>query len=42
MMGKGIPLTMLKDSEGLFRVIVKSSINTEKRLMVYIRSALEV
>lgn len=38
---KRIPLKMFKDSEGLFRVIMKSSLTTEKRLMVYIRSALE-
>lgn len=32
---------MLTDSENLFKVIYKSSVTTEKRLMVYVRAARE-
>lgn len=40
-LGCRIPLTMLTDSESLFRVIIKSSITTEKKLMVDVRAARE-
>ena len=39
--GKEIRLTMLADSLSLFRVIVNSSVTTEKRLMIDIRAARE-
>lgn len=42
MVGFKVSLTILTESESLFRIIVKSSISAEKRLMVDIRAAGEV
>lgn len=41
MVGRRVPLTMLTDSESLFKLIVKSSVTTENRLMVDMRAARE-
>lgn len=41
MLMRRIPMTMLTDSESLFRVIIKASVTTEKRLMIDVRAARE-
>lgn len=41
MVGRNISLTILTDSESFFKVIIKATITTEKRLMVYVRDARE-
>lgn len=41
MAGRRVPLTILTDSESLLKLIVKSSVTTEKRLMVNVRAARE-
>lgn len=38
MTGARIPIKIPTDSEILLRVIIKSTVTTEKRLMVYIRA----
>lgn len=42
MIGTKIPLTTITDSEKVFKVIVKSTITTEKRLMIDVEDAREV
>ena len=39
MLKRKIPLTMITDSEQLFKVIIKSTTTTEKRLMIDVETA---
>lgn len=41
MFSKGIPITILTDSESLLKIMVKSTTTTKKRLIIDIRAAKE-
>lgn len=41
MISHQIPLTMLKDSDSLFKTIVKASVRTEKRFMIDVNTEME-
>ena len=41
MLGRRVPMMMITDSQALFRVVVRSSTTTERRMMIDLRAARE-